>query len=133
MAWHKNEVEEHFWCPISDELRAKGYKQSGTTIERKWFTRHFRKWEWILGEYVKVATMLGMSAKDVQTAVEAYMALAANQLKKKGYFEVASMVNLKLKLRSNLPAELAEESDQISKQKKTVVVTLTKKFKDSIQ
>ena len=129
MAWHKNEVEEHFWCPISDELRAKGYKQSGTTIERKWFTRHFTKWEWIPDEYVKVATKLSMSAKDVQTAVGEYMALAANQLKKNGYFKVGDMVKLKLKVK---PARRARRGVR-PKQKKTVVVTLTKTFKDSIQ
>ena len=130
MVWHRNEVEEHFWGPISAKLRKAGFKQSGVLISKDWFTRRFEKWEWIPDVYMPLAFELGLTPKDVMIAIEAYMGLAAKQLKKNGSFKVGNMLNLKLKV---IPARRARKGVKAKPAKKTVTARPTKKFKDLIK
>merc|ERR1711967_9774 len=49
------------------------------------------------GAYSAVAEAKGLKSKDVRAVAEAYMALAAAQLKKAGKFKFAGALNMKLK------------------------------------
>merc|ERR1712070_591676 len=51
------------------------------------------------GAYNAVAESAGLKPKDVKSAVEGILALAAEQIKKSGSFKLAGMLNLKLKVR----------------------------------
>ena len=53
-----------------------------------------------------LAFELGLTPKDVMIAIEAYMGLAAKQLKKNGSVKVGNMFNLKLKV---IPARRARK------------------------
>jgi len=57
-----------------------------------------------VGVYRSVAKTMGLKKKDVQTAVEGFLGLAAAQLKTKGTFKIAGMLNLKLKVKPSMPA-----------------------------
>merc|ERR1739847_138548 len=56
------------------------------------------------GAYSAVAESTGLKPKDVKGAVEAVLALAAEQTKKAGSFKLAGMLNLKLKKKPATPA-----------------------------
>merc|ERR1712244_112569 len=49
--------------------------------------------------YNAVAESAGLKPKDVKSAVEGILTLAAEQMKKSGSFKLAGMLNLKLKVR----------------------------------
>merc|ERR1719231_774840 len=51
------------------------------------------------GAYSAVAESAGLKPKDVKSAVEGILTLAAEQIKKAGSFKLAGMLNLKLKVR----------------------------------
>merc|ERR1711865_871258 len=57
------------------------------------------------GAYGVVAEKVGLKAKDVKGAIEAYLALAATELKSSGKFKIAGMLNLKLKKKPATPAK----------------------------
>ena len=82
---------------------------------------------------------MGLKKKDVQTAVEGFLGLAAAQLKKNGSFKVAGMVNLKLKVKHATPSR--KGVNPITKKpcvikgkpaSKTIRALPTKKFKAMI-
>ena len=54
--------------------------------------------------YQSVAESTGLKSKDVKGAVEAFIGVAADQLKKAGTFKVAGALNLKLKQKPATPA-----------------------------
>merc|ERR1712176_1244184 len=54
--------------------------------------------------YASVAETTGLKPKDVKGAVEALLAVAAEQLKKNGSFNVAGALKLKLKSKPAQPA-----------------------------
>ena len=54
--------------------------------------------------YQSVAESTGLKSKDVKGAVEAFIGVAADQLKKAGSFKVAGALNLKLKQKPATPA-----------------------------
>merc|ERR1712224_103677 len=58
------------------------------------------------GVFQSVAETTGLKTKDVKGVVEAYMGVAAAQVKKSGSFKVAGMLNMKLK---NKPATKARK------------------------
>ena len=51
-----------------------------------------------------MADSTGLKSKDVKGAVEAFIGVAADQLKKAGSFKVAGALNLKLKQKPATPA-----------------------------
>merc|ERR1719478_252612 len=56
------------------------------------------------GVNTAVAESTGLKAKDVKAVLEAYMGMAAAELKKNGSFKIAGMLNLKLKKKPAQPA-----------------------------
>merc|ERR1719449_334175 len=58
----------------------------------------------VSGAYSAVAESAGLKPKDVKSAVEGVLALAAEQIKKSGSFKLAGMLNLKMKVRPATPA-----------------------------
>merc|ERR1712046_98896 len=58
------------------------------------------------GAYQSVAETTGLKTKDVKAAGDAFMGVAAEQVKKSGSFKLAGMLNMKLK---NKPATKARK------------------------
>merc|ERR1719333_4581 len=58
------------------------------------------------GVFQSVAETTGLKTKDVKGVVDAYMGVAVSQVKAKGSFKVAGMLNMKLK---NKPATKARK------------------------
>merc|ERR1712072_1679367 len=58
------------------------------------------------GVYQSVAETTGLKTKDVKGVVDAFMGVAAEQVKKSGSFKLAGMLNMKLK---NKPATKARK------------------------
>merc|ERR1711904_66527 len=58
------------------------------------------------GAFQSVAETTGLKTKDVKSVVEAYLGVAVAQVKAKGSFKVAGMLNMKLK---NKPATKARK------------------------
>merc|ERR1719313_1736256 len=56
------------------------------------------------GAYASVAESTGVKSKDVKTAIEAIMVVAAAELKKNGSFKLGGMLNMKLKKKPAKPA-----------------------------
>merc|ERR1739849_45808 len=57
------------------------------------------------GAYASVGESTGLKDKQVKQCVEAYMALAAAQLKTSGSFKLAGAINMKLKKKPARPAK----------------------------
>merc|ERR1712060_132066 len=57
------------------------------------------------GAYASVGESTGLKGKQVKQCVEAYMALAAAQLKTSGSFKLAGAINMKLKKKPARPAK----------------------------
>merc|ERR1712183_949848 len=55
--------------------------------------------------YASVGESTGLKSKQVKQCVEAYMALAAAQLKTSGSFKLAGAINMKLKKKPARPAK----------------------------
>merc|ERR1719310_1964890 len=58
----------------------------------------------VSGAYSAVAEKTGLKAKDVKAISEAYIALAAAELKKSGQFKYGGALNMKLKKKPARPA-----------------------------
>merc|ERR1719206_626406 len=56
------------------------------------------------GAYTSVGESTGLKVKQVKECVEAYMAVAASQLKAAGSFKLAGSINMKLKKKPATPA-----------------------------
>merc|ERR1711866_33067 len=89
--------------------------------------------------YQAVAETLGLKPKDVRTALNAYMELAANQVKTNGSFKLGGVLNLKLKKTKAKPARKGvnpfTKEPCVFKAKpasKTVKALPLKKFKEMI-
>ena len=54
--------------------------------------------------YKAVGERIGLKVKEVKGAIEAYVKLAAAQLKKEGKFKLAGVLNFKLKVKPAAPA-----------------------------
>merc|ERR1711974_595843 len=83
--------------------------------------------------------MGGVKARDVKGAMEAYMGVAADQLKKNGSFKMGGMLNLKLKKKPATPARKGvnpfSKEPCVGKAKpasKTVRVLAMKKLREAI-
>merc|ERR1712227_481499 len=91
------------------------------------------------GAFSAVAEKTGLKAKDVKAVSEAYMALAAAELKKSGQFKFGGCLNMKLKKR---PAQAARKGiNPFTKEpcvfkakpaSKTVRALPMKKFKEMV-
>merc|ERR1712226_1150273 len=91
------------------------------------------------GAYSSVAESAGLKPKDVKTAVEGLLGVAADQLKKNGYFKFGGALNLKLKKKPATPARKGvnpfTKEPCVFKAKpasKTVRVLPMKKLKEAI-
>merc|ERR1711912_7631 len=91
------------------------------------------------GAYASVGETTGLKGKQVKQCVEAYMALAASQLKASGSFKVAGAINMKLKQKPARPAKKGvnpfTKEPCVFKAKpasKTVRALPMKKFKEMI-
>merc|ERR1719321_1172598 len=58
----------------------------------------------VTGTYKSVGESTGLKIKQVKECVEAYMAVAASQLKAAGSFKLCGAINLKLKKKPATPA-----------------------------
>merc|ERR1712207_56880 len=56
------------------------------------------------GAYQSVGESTGLKVKQVKECVDAYMAVAASQLKAAGSFKMAGLINMKLKKKPATPA-----------------------------
>merc|ERR1712176_1022731 len=91
------------------------------------------------GAYASVGESTGLKGKQVKECVEAYMALAATQLKTSGSFKLAGAINMKLKKKPARPAKKGvnpfTKEPCVFKAKpasKTVRALPMKKFKEMI-
>merc|ERR1712066_662068 len=91
------------------------------------------------GAYASVSESTGLKGKQVKECVEAYMALAAAQLKTSGSFKLAGAINMKLKRKPARPAKKGvnpfTKEPCVFKAKpasKTVRALPMKKFKEMI-
>merc|ERR1712125_92283 len=91
------------------------------------------------GAYASVGESTGLKGKQVKECMEAYMALAAAQLKTSGSFKVAGAINMKLKQKPARPAKKGvnpfTKEPCVFKAKpasKTVRALPMKKFKEMI-
>merc|ERR1711879_153925 len=89
--------------------------------------------------YKSVGESTGLKARQVKECVEAYMAVAASQLKAAGSFKVAGSINMKLKKKPATPARKGvnpfTKEPCVFKAKpasKTVRALPMKKFKEMI-
>merc|ERR1719491_2033946 len=57
------------------------------------------------GAYASVGGSTGLKGKQVKECLEAYMALAASQLKTSGSFKLGGLINMKLKSKPARPAK----------------------------
>merc|ERR1719436_1124275 len=93
----------------------------------------------VTGAYKSVGETKGFKAKQVKECVEAYMAVAAAQLKSAGSFKLAGAINMKLKKKPATPARKGvnpfTKEPCVFKAKpasKTVRALPMKKFKEMI-
>merc|ERR1719486_675991 len=89
--------------------------------------------------YSSVAEKVGLKSKDVKSAVEGIMDVAAAEMKKNGSFKLAGMLKLKLKKKPATPARKGvnpfTKEPCVFKAKpasKTVKVIAMKKIKEAI-
>merc|ERR1719324_2151864 len=89
--------------------------------------------------YASVAEKIGLKSKDVRSAVEGLMHVAAQEMKKNGSFKLAGMLKLKLKKKPATPARKGvnhfTKEPCVFKAKpasKTVRVIAMKKIKEAI-
>merc|ERR1711868_120948 len=89
--------------------------------------------------YASVAEKVGLKSKDVKSAVEGIMDVAAQEMKKNGSFKLAGMLKLKLKKKPATPARKGvnpfTKEPCVFKAKpasKTVKVIAMKKIKEAI-
>merc|ERR1719213_208322 len=89
--------------------------------------------------YASVAETTGLKSKDVKSAVEGIMGVAAEEMKKNGSFKLAGMLKLKLKKKPATPARKVvnpfTKEPCVFKAKpasKTVKVIAMKKIKEAI-
>ena len=89
--------------------------------------------------YASVAEKIGLKSKDVKSAVEGLMDVAATEMKKNGSFKLAGMLKLKLKKKPATPARKGvnpfTKEPCVFKAKpasKTVRVVAMKKIKEAI-
>merc|ERR1711881_192589 len=89
--------------------------------------------------YSSVAESMGLKPKEIKGAIEGVVALAAQELKKKGSFKIGNALNLKLKVKPARPARKGvnpfTKEPCVFKAKpasKTVKVFAMKKLKDAI-
>merc|ERR1712007_317820 len=91
------------------------------------------------GAYASVGESTGLKGKQVKECLEAYMALAASQLKTSGSFKLGGTINMKLKSKPARPAKKGvnpfTKEPCVFKAKpasKTVRALPMKKFKEMI-
>merc|ERR1719450_1186418 len=91
------------------------------------------------GAYASVGESTGLKGKQVKECLEAYMALAASQLKTSGSFKLGGTINMKLKSKPARPAKKGvnpfTKEPCVFKAKpasKTVRALPLKKFKEMI-